>query len=105
MLEELRKIKKGEVSEEEVERNKEFLKGGILLSLENTQSRMSRLASHQFYYGKLFSVEEVIKRIEKVSVEDVRSIAGKILDDTFLNIAFLGDEKVVKELEKGEWRL
>ena len=105
VLEELRKIKKGEVSEEEVERNKEFLKGGILLSLENTQSRMSRLASHQFYYGKLFSVEEVIKRIEKVSVEDVRSIAGKILDDTFLNIAFLGDEKVVKELEKGEWRL
>ncbi|HEX68201.1 MAG TPA: insulinase family protein [bacterium] len=105
VLEELRKIKKGEISEEEVERNKEFLKGGILLSLENTQSRMSRLASHQFYYGRLFSVEEVIKRIEKVTLEDVRSIAGKILDDTFLNIAFLGDEKVVKELEKEEWRL
>ena len=105
ILEEMRNMKEGKISEEEVEKNKEFLKGGIILSSENTQSRMSRLANQQFYFGRIYSLEEVIERIERVKVEEVRKVAEKIFGGDSLNLAFLGRGDILEDLKKVKWNL
>ncbi len=67
------------VSEEEVERGKGQLRGALVLGLEDTGSRMSRLGKSELVYGELLSVEEILTRISALSVEDVAAVAADVL--------------------------
>ncbi len=105
VMEEVIKLREEGVKEEEVERSKEFIKGNLVLGLESTQSRMSRLAYNEFYYSRLFELEEVLEKINKVKKEDVENIARSLIRDEFLNVAFLGKEGLREYLGEEEWRL
>ena len=65
-VEELRKMKGGRLPEDELRRAKDHLKGSLMLSLENTGSRMSHLARQEIYFGRRFSLDEIIAGIEAV---------------------------------------
>src|SRR5690606_1099030 len=56
------------------------LRGGLVLGLEDSASRMARIAKAELLYDELPSVEDVLARIEAVTLEDVRSLAAAILD-------------------------
>jgi predicted Zn-dependent peptidase len=64
----------------ELRRAKDHLKGSLMLSLENTGSRMSHLARHEIYFGRQFSLDEILAGIEAVSADDVQRVANHIFD-------------------------
>ena len=66
------------------------LKGNFLLSLESSDSRMTRLAKSEVYLNRLLSVDEVIHRIENVTVEEVRELSNEFFRPELLCLTLLG---------------
>jgi predicted Zn-dependent peptidase len=67
------------LSDAEVDRGKGMLKGSIVLGLEDTGSRMTRLGKGELLYDQLLGVDELIARVDAVTPEQVRVVAGEIL--------------------------
>ena len=62
---------------EEIARGKGMVKGSYVLGLEDTGSRMSRLAKSELLYGDLMSVDELLARVDAVTPDEVRRIAAR----------------------------
>ncbi|HET9188930.1 MAG TPA: pitrilysin family protein [Acidothermaceae bacterium] len=67
------------ITAEELVRGKGQLAGSLVLGLEDTGSRMSRLGKSELVYGELLTVDEVLARIDAVSLDDVRAVASEVL--------------------------
>jgi predicted Zn-dependent peptidase len=91
ILKEFRQLKEQTVSDEELRRAKDHLKGSLMLSLESTASRMSNLARQEMYFGHFFSLDELVESIEKVSAEDVQRIALTFFDPKQIALTVLGN--------------
>ncbi len=76
---ELAVVAKQGVTEDEVARGKGMLKGSTVLNLEDTGSRMSRIGKGELLYGDVLDVDELLGKIDAVSVDDVRSVASELL--------------------------
>ncbi len=90
VLKEVKALRKDGPDSEELRRAKEHMKGSLMLSLESTSSRMSRLAKDEIYFGRYIPLEEVISRIDEVSPEGVRKLAGELFDRRGLALTALG---------------
>jgi predicted Zn-dependent peptidase len=90
VVEELRNLKTSRPAEAEVRRAKDHLKGSLMLSLENTSSRMSHLARQEIYFDRHFTLDETLEGIERVSAEDVQRVAGDLFRDGTLGATVLG---------------
>jgi predicted Zn-dependent peptidase len=90
VLQEFRRLKAEEVGRQELRDAKDHLKGSLMLSLESTSSRMSNLAKQDIYFGRQFSLEEILAGIEGVSVEHVQALARRLFDPRFCTLAALG---------------
>jgi predicted Zn-dependent peptidase len=77
-VEEIRRLKGERVPAVELRRAKDHLKGSLMLSLENTGSRMNYLARQEIYFGRQFGLDETLAGIEAVSADDVQRIASDI---------------------------
>jgi predicted Zn-dependent peptidase len=64
---------------EEVTRARGQLKGGLVLGLEDTGSRMSRLGKAELSYGEYLPVREVLARLDAVDEHQVRTVADELL--------------------------
>ncbi|MBI3932998.1 MAG: insulinase family protein [Acidobacteria bacterium] len=89
-VEEFRRLKGEPIPDEELRRAKDHLKGSLMLSLENTGSRMSHLARQEIYFGRQFGLDETLAGIEAVTADDVQRIASRIFD-TDLAASVLGN--------------
>jgi len=87
---ELTKIKKGNLPTTELEAAKEFIKGGLLLSAESTDNRMSRLAKNEFDFGRHLSFEEILESVNRITVSEVVDLAQEILQPGLLSLTALG---------------
>lgn len=67
------------LSEDEVARGRGQLRGGLVLGLEDTASRMSRIGKSELNYGRHLSVEDTLARIEEVTADDVAELARDLL--------------------------
>ena len=67
------------ITAEELVRGKGQLAGSLVLGLEDTGSRMSRLGKSELVYGELLTVDEVLARIDAVTLDDVRAVASEVL--------------------------
>ncbi|HLV73218.1 MAG TPA: pitrilysin family protein [Vulgatibacteraceae bacterium] len=67
------------LTDEELERGKGQLRGAMVLGLEDTGSRMSRIGKSELVYETLLPVDEVLARIDAVTLDDVRAIAQDVL--------------------------
>ncbi len=74
---------------EEIARGKGMVKGSYVLGLEDTGSRMSRLAKSELMYGDLMTVDELLARVDAVTPEEVRRIAAELLDQP-MTLAVVG---------------
>ena len=83
----------GNVRSEELARAKENLKGRLLLSLESTSNRMTRLGKAVVTGAPLLSVEEVVRRLEAVEAEEVSELAGELLAPRRLSAAGIGPDE------------
>ena len=75
---ELAKIAADGIDAEELARGKGQLKGGLVLGLEDSASRMTRLGKSELVDDELLSIDEVLSRIDGVSLDDVRTLAAEL---------------------------
>ncbi|MEV0561343.1 pitrilysin family protein [Dactylosporangium sp. NPDC050588] len=87
---ELARVAEEGVTDAEVERGKGMLKGAVVLGLEDTGSRMSRLGKGELLYDELLSVDEVLRRVDLVTPEMVRQVAGELLSRP-MSLAVIGE--------------
>ena len=87
---ELRALGDGAVRPDEVERAKENLKGRIMLSMELTSNRMSRLGKSLATDSELLSLDEILAEIEAVEAESVAELAAHLLSPERLSAAAIG---------------
>lgn len=79
ILRELEKLADDLVGEAELARAKAQLKSGLLMSLENSGSRVEQLARQMLVFGKPLAVNDLVEKVEAVDKEAVRALAGKII--------------------------
>ena len=89
-VEELKVIKQTPVADTELRRAKDHLKGSVMLSLENTASRMSHLARQEIYFDRQFSLDETLEGIERVTPEDILRVAKDLFSNGALAATVLG---------------
>jgi predicted Zn-dependent peptidase len=91
IVEELRGVKQTAVPEAELQRSKDHLKGSLMLSLENTASRMSHLARQEIYFDRQFGLDETLQGIEQVTTRDVQRVATDLFQNGSLAATVLGN--------------
>lgn len=94
---ELARLREDPASAEELARAKENAKGRMVLALESTSARMNRLGSNLLAGTPLLSVDEMVERVDAVSVEDLQQLVTELYDPAMLSAAGVGpDEELFK---------
>ncbi|HYB74994.1 MAG TPA: pitrilysin family protein [Candidatus Sulfotelmatobacter sp.] len=75
---ECRRVRDEPMDPDEFRRGKEQLKGNLLLGLESTNNRMTRLAKMEIYFGRYFDLDEIIRGIEAVTLEGFRDLTARL---------------------------
>jgi len=89
-LVELRALKQNRVPDSELRRAKDHLKGSLMLSLENTASRMSHLAREEIYFDRHFGLDETLAGVESVTADDVQRVATDLFSGGALAATVVG---------------
>jgi len=90
ILKELKRFKDQPVPDDELRAAREQLKGQLLLSMESTDNRMTRLAKNEIYLGRHPSTRDVLAGFDQVKAEDIQKLAGFILRDDYLTLQVVG---------------
>ena len=93
VADELRRSLESPASEEELLRSRENLKGRVALSMESTGARMSRLGGSTLNELPILSIDELIGRIDAVTVDDLRELARELFDPVRLSVAGVGPDE------------
>src|SRR3984893_13771714 len=88
---EFHKLKTDQVSEDELRRSKDQLKGSLMLSLESSTARMSNLARQEMYFDHFYTLDELIERIENVTVEQLTELANEFFQTESIAVTVLGN--------------
>ncbi len=81
------------ISDAELRRTKDQLKGNMVLGLESTSSRMQSIARQEIYYGRYFTQDEIMKEIESVTIKHVRDLAYRLVNSSKMSLTILGPVK------------
>jgi predicted Zn-dependent peptidase len=90
---ELERVVEDPASPQELDRSRENLKGRVALSLESTTARMNRLGSALLGEMPIYSVDEIVDRIDAVTLEDLRELARELFVPEALSAAGVGAEE------------
>ena len=90
MLREIGRFKSEPVPDLQLDGAREQLKGNLLLSLESSDNRMSRLAKNEIYFGMPMPLSEIMDGFDRVSSESIQKLAVEILDNSALTLVMLG---------------
>jgi predicted Zn-dependent peptidase len=93
ILKELSRVKTGLVTDDEFRRAKEFYRGQMTLALEDTMDSMLWIGETTAALDKTYTLEELIKEINKVRKEDIRQAARFIFENNKMSLALIGPLK------------
>jgi predicted Zn-dependent peptidase len=101
VAEQIEAVAAGDFGEEELARAKENLKGRIMLSMELTSNRMSRLGKSVITDSELLDLDRILAEIEAVDAEAVAELTGELLARERLSVAAVGpsEKRVLKAVE------
>jgi predicted Zn-dependent peptidase len=99
-LKECRSLRADGVTADELRRAKDHLKGSLMLSLESTGSRMTRIAKQEIYFRRSYTFDEILADIERVTVEDVKVLGERLLAGP-LSLVALGPKSPDVRLPEG----
>ena len=102
VAEQIAEIASGNLREAELERAKENLKGRIMLSMESTSTRMSRLGKSLITDSELLSLERIIAEIEGVEAEELAELASVLLAPELLAASGIGpsEDRFLQAVER-----
>ena len=89
VLDELRRATET-ITDEEVIRVRNQIRAGLLMSLESPSSRAGQLARQQILWGRPIPLQETVERINRITADRVKQIAGQILDRSQMSLAGIG---------------
>jgi predicted Zn-dependent peptidase len=89
-LAEMIRIKQEPVSQAELDSSREQIKGKLLMSLESSDSLMTRLAKNVIYLGRDLPTEQILAGFDAVTSEDVLNVAGRLFDGECLGLEIMG---------------
>ncbi len=84
-------IKENGIEKNELEKAKNQLLSSMILGLESSKARMSRMASNYLSLGRVVEVEEIIEKVNKVNIESIKAFAKNIFDEKNYSSTILGD--------------
>jgi predicted Zn-dependent peptidase len=96
VLAEFRNLKETPLTQEELTRAKDQLKGNLLLGLESSTARMANLARQEMYFHHFFSVDELIARVDEVDTAQVQAMAQRLFNPDHIAVTLLGRLNGVK---------
>src|SRR5882724_5251655 len=91
VLAEFQELKSAPIPADELRRAKDQLKGGLMLSLESSTSRMSNLARQEMYFERFFSLDETIEQIEMVTADEVAEMSQQLFQADRIAVTVLGN--------------
>jgi len=97
VMKEIYELSKCGISERELAKSKEQLKGSYILGLESTNSRMNSLGKSELMLGRINTPEEILKKIDAVSIEKVHEIIKKVFRFDKISLAAVG--KIKKDID------
>ena len=87
---EVKKLCRKGVTQDELDRTKTQLKGNLMLGLEGTYGRMNKLAKNELFQGRYVSLQEMVREIDRISVEGLNQLSWQLLDLKQLVVSALG---------------
>ncbi|MDF2571259.1 MAG: putative zinc protease [Sporomusa sp.] len=90
IMENLKELKNKGINEQELVKSKEQIKGSLLLGLESSSSRMSRIGKMEVTLGKFISLDEVVSKIDKVTLTDINQMIEYMFTSETLCFTALG---------------
>ncbi|HOT41309.1 MAG TPA: pitrilysin family protein [Syntrophorhabdaceae bacterium] len=103
LKDEILRIKKDGITDNELQFSKDHIKGNLFMSLESSEARMGRLAKNEIYFGDYIPLKDTLREIDRIERKDVNELAEMILDDMEnISLTVLGkaDVKAVEGLWK-----
>ena len=100
IIEEIKKIRDEKISKDELERVKERFLGLITIGLETSNRLTGFYGGQEIETGKILTPEELIKKVQAVTIEDIQNVAKEIFQNNKLNLALIGQFKEKEKLEK-----
>ncbi len=100
ILDEFKKISLKPVSAEELNKSKNHIIGQLMIGLETSDEVAGFYGNQEIFRQEMITPEQLAKKIEKVTVNDVSKIAKDIIKNQHLNLAIIGPFKEKKEFEK-----
>ncbi|MEA2098060.1 MAG: pitrilysin family protein [Patescibacteria group bacterium] len=100
IMDEYRKVREERISNEEIKRAKDYLKGKMTMVLESSDSVASFVANQEIATGKILTLKEKFAKINEVTAKDLQRVAQNIFIDDKLNLALIGPFKNKKIFEK-----
>lgn len=99
IFKEISDIKKNGITKEELQRSKDQLKGNLLLSLESVNTHMSRLGKSELYLGRVYKPEEIVEKLNKVTIEDTIQMANELFKPESFSMSAIGPWQDCGELK------
>lgn len=101
-LKEYRELKDKKITAQELQKAKDYIRGTMTLSLETTDAKASFYATQEVMKEKVLTLQEKLKLVDKVSINDIKKVAEDIFKEKKLNLAVIGpfEEKEKEKLQK-----
>jgi len=78
------------ITKTELQRAKSQSKGAIMLGLENMSSRMMRIGRQELFYGRYYSLDEILEMVQQTSMDDIQNVARRLLNESrFFDVRLL----------------
>ena len=90
-IDEIRRLKEDTVPEAELKRAKDQLKSNIVLGLESSSSRMANLARQEMYFGRFFTVDDIITEVDAVTPAEIQTLARDLFRPETIALTVLGN--------------
>ncbi len=100
IIEIIKEIKKKGVAKKDLDLAKGFIRGQMALKFETSDEIASFVASQELFYKKILQPEEILKKIEKITSNDIIKIGNDIFKPTKFNLAVIGPQKKEAGFEK-----
>src|SRR5690606_31257890 len=100
IMKEIRKLKKDGITDNELQKSKEQLKGNYILGLESTNSRMNSIGKAELLLERIQSPEDILKKIDSVTMESIREVLDRVLVLNKLSLCVVGNISKDIDLKK-----
>ena len=99
IAEEIKSIKNRDITQEEFFMAREQLKGNYILGLESTSSRMTAIGKNQLLLGRILSPDEVLSKIDSVTLDDVYELCDQIFEKGTATVAIVSRDDLTEKIQ------